>query len=113
MPKKKKMFKKNVKKRNKKKTTKKKKKIDLDFTYSINEIVTFFTYQAVQYIYSFHIDKYNESSGACYCVCPRYEVHTISFLTFFVWAFKIVVDSWKFSILWDDWPIFMISGSNE
>ena len=31
---------------------------------------------------------------------------------------KIVVDSWKFSmlllyILWDDWPIFMISGSNE
>ena len=32
--------------------------------------------------------------------------------------FKIVVDSWKFSILllcilWDDWPIFMISGSNK
>ena len=39
----------------------------------------------------------------------------ISFQTFFVWSFKIVVDSWKFSmlllyILWDDWPIFMISG---
>ena len=38
--------------------------------------------------------------------------------TFFVWVFKIVVDSWKFSmlllyILWDDRPIFMISGSNE
>ena len=37
---------------------------------------------------------------------------------FFVQAFKIVVDSWKFNmlllyILWDDWPIFMISGSNE
>ena len=37
---------------------------------------------------------------------------------FFVWAFKIVIDSWKFSmlllyILGDDWPIFMISGSNE
>ena len=37
---------------------------------------------------------------------------------FFVQAFKIVIDSWKFSILllyilWDDWPIFMISGSNE
>ena len=35
---------------------------------------------------------------------------------FFVQA--IVVDSWKFTILslyilWDDWPIFMISGSNE
>ena len=40
------------------------------------------------------------------------------FPEFFVQAFKIVVDSWKFSIsflyiLWDDWPIFMISGSNE
>ena len=36
----------------------------------------------------------------------------------FVQAFKIVVDSWKFSmlllyILWDDWPIFMIADSNE
>ena len=36
----------------------------------------------------------------------------------FVQAFKIVVDSWKFSmllvyILWDDWPIIMISGSKE
>ena len=41
---------------------------------------------------------------------------SISFQTFFVQAFKIVVDTWKFSmlllyILWDDWPIFMISGS--
>ena len=40
------------------------------------------------------------------------------FPDFFVQAFKIVVDSWKFSmlllyILWDDWPIFMISASNE
>ena len=47
-----------------------------------------------------------------------YEVHTISFHTFFVWACKIVGDSWKYSmlllyILWDDWLIFMISGSNE
>ena len=45
-------------------------------------------------------------------------MHSISFQTFFVQAFKIVVDSWTFSmlllyILWDDWPIFMISGSNE
>ena len=36
----------------------------------------------------------------------------------FVQVFRIVVDSWKFSmlwlyILWDDWPIFMISGLNE
>ena len=37
---------------------------------------------------------------------------------FFVQAFKIVVDSWKFSmlllcILWDGWPIFIISGLNK
>ena len=36
----------------------------------------------------------------------------------FLYRFKIVLDSWKFSmlllyILWDDWPIFMISGSKE
>ena len=45
-------------------------------------------------------------------------VPSISFQTVFVQVFKIVVDYWKFSmlllyILWDDWPIFMISGSNE
>ena len=47
-----------------------------------------------------------------------YVVPSIGFQTFFGWAFKIVVDSWKFSILllyilWDDRPIFMISGLNE
>ena len=52
--------------------------------------------------------------------CPRwrgqvntYVVPLISFQTFFVQAFKIVIDSWIFSmllqyILWDDWPIFII-----
>ena len=40
------------------------------------------------------------------------------FQDFFVQAFKMVVDSWKFStlllyILWDDWPSFMISRSNK
>ena len=45
-------------------------------------------------------------------------MHSISFQTFFVQAFKIVIDSWKFTmlllyILWDDCPIFMISGLNE
>ena len=40
------------------------------------------------------------------------------FLDFFVQAFRIVVDSWKFTmlllyILWDEWPIFRISASNE
>ena len=47
-----------------------------------------------------------------------YVVHSISFQTFFVQAIKIVVDSWKTTmlllyILWDDWTISMISGSNE
>ena len=47
-----------------------------------------------------------------------YVVPSINFQTFFVEAFKIVVDSWKFSmlllyILWDDWLISMISASNE
>ena len=40
------------------------------------------------------------------------------FPDFFVQAFKIVIDSWKLTMLllytlWDDWPIFMTSGSNE
>ena len=40
------------------------------------------------------------------------------FPDFFVQAFKIVVDSWKFTmlllyILWDDWPIFMILDSKK
>ena len=48
----------------------------------------------------------------------NYVVPSISFQPFFVQAFKIVVDSWKFSMLllytwWDDWPILMIFDSNE
>ena len=47
-----------------------------------------------------------------------YLVSSISFQTFFVQAFIIVVDSCKFNmllvyILWDDRPIFMTSGLNE
>ena len=43
---------------------------------------------------------------------------TIRFQTFFVWAFKIDVNSSKFSMLllyflWDDWLISMILASNE
>ena len=57
----------------------------------------------------FQIEKYSYEN---------YVVPSISLKTFFVKAFKIVVDSWKFGILllyilWDDRPIFMISGSNE
>ena len=47
-----------------------------------------------------------------------YVNHSIRFQNFFVQGFRIVIDSWKFSllllyILRDEWPIFMISGSNE
>ena len=50
----------------------------------------------------------------CVCVCGAFN----KFPDFFVQAFKIVVGSWKFTmlllyILWDDWPIFMISHSNQ
>ena len=52
----------------------------------------------------------------CMHVCIRGVFN--KFTDFFVQIFKIVVDSWKFSmlllyILRDDWPIFMISASNE
>ena len=45
-------------------------------------------------------------------------VYSIGFQTFFVQALKFGTDSWKLImlllyILWDEWPIFMISDSNE
>ena len=48
----------------------------------------------------------------------QYVIAIHLMILFFVQAFKIVEDSWKFSmlllyILWDDGPVFMISGSNE
>ena len=57
----------------------------------------------------------------------KYRVNLISnnvrgafnkFPEFFEQAFKFAVDLWKFSmlllyILWDDWPIFIIPGSNQ
>ena len=55
---------------------------------------------------------------ACEESLGKYVVNSIRYQTFFVQAFKIVIDSWKFSvlllyILWDDWLNFMISSSNE
>ena len=52
----------------------------------------------------------------CVCVCVRGAFN--KFPEVFGQAFKIVVDSWKFTmillyILWDDWPILIISSSNE
>ena len=47
-----------------------------------------------------------------------YIYSPFNFPHFFVQAFEIVVNFWKFSmsllyILWDEWPILMISGSNK
>ena len=58
---------------------------------------------------SFMIDKRTEVERGAFNKFPDF---------FFVQAFKIVVDSWEFTILllyilWDDWQIFMISGLNE
>ena len=51
-------------------------------------------------------------------VCIQLRDEFNKFPDIFVQVFKIVVDSWKFTmlllyILRDDWPIFMISGSNQ
>ena len=70
---------------------------------------------------AFYVSSHTEELWYNKTVClwmTIYVVHSISFQTFFVQSFKIVVDSWKFSmlllyILWDNWPIFMISASNE
>ena len=70
------------------------------------------------YIHKYICCEWQPSSFYIYVYIYIYEVHTISFQTFFVWAFKIVVDFWKFNmlllyILWDDWPMFMMSCLNE
>ena len=56
----------------------------------------------------------------CIAVCLWMTINVVPSISFqtFCTGFKIVVDSWEFSmlllyILWDDWPIFMISASKE
>ena len=71
------------------------------------------------YIYIYiYVYIYNIRAKKMWSLLISYEVCSKGFQTFFVQALKIVVDSWKFSMLllytlWDDWPIFMISASNE
>ena len=59
-----------------------------------------------------------------YWIVAKFRLHLYirgafnKFPDFFVQTFKFVLNSWKFSILllyilWDDWPSFMISASNE
>ena len=58
---------------------------------------------------------WNRQKKKClFCLIKYIRGAFNKFPDIFVQAFKIVVDSWKFSmlllyILWDDWPIFMIS----
>ena len=54
----------------------------------------------------------------CHSDCCKVRGKFKELPDFFVQKCKIVVDSWKFSmsllyIVWDDWPIFIISGWNE
>ena len=62
--------------------------------------------------------RYYYFCSLIYTCSVEYVVHSISFQTFFVTAFKIVEDSWKFTmlllyILWDEWPILMVLDLNE
>ena len=56
--------------------------------------------------------------GSNCILAKKYVGPSISFQTFLFEVFKIVVVSWKFTmlllyILWDDWPVFMFSRSNK
>ena len=55
-----------------------------------------------------HESEAETNCGGCTWEIPKddakrlediYEVHTIVFQTFILWAFKIVIDTWKFSML--------------
>ena len=82
------------------------------------------------YIYIYTVELYILSSTydcTLYMKCQNSDIYIYIYIRcefnkfpdfFFVLEFKIVVNSWKFSmlllyILWDEWLIFMISGSNE
>ena len=65
-----------------------------------------------------YIHTHTHTHTYIYIYIYIYEVHSIVFQIIFVQAFKIVVNSWEFTMLLlytllDNWPIFMISGSNE
>ena len=90
------------------------KPIDLHISISI---INGFNYRNLTQIFLFNINHLFSHSEMVSRIAI-YDVHIISFQPFFVCAFKIIVDSWKFTmlllyILWDSWPIFMISASNE
>ena len=93
--------------------------------YLLSVLFSFFLcfVQVIIYVYIYiyiyiknthHTDTPIETHAHIYSI----RIEFSKFLDFFVQAFKIVVDFWKLSmlllyILWDDWPIFIISLSNE
>ena len=79
--------------------------------YGISTLFGSFNAELNQFDKSLYVSR---SSYRQVCIWGAYD----KFPDFFVQAFTIVIDSWKFTmlllyILWDDWPILMISGSNE
>ena len=71
-------------------------------------ILSFHLFQNIDFRFSSNLSLTHTHIGGAYDKFPD----------FFVQAFKIVVDSWKFImlllyILWDDWPIFLISALKE
>ena len=72
--------------------------------------ISHFSHSILYFIHNSLLCNFNK----CYIIRGALN----KFPDFFVWAFKIIVDFWKYSmlllyILWDDWPIHMISVSNE
>ena len=90
---------------------------------AIKEFAIMFTVSLqtqVKYIYIYILDQRLNSGLPSHgqTLYPLLRGAFNKFPYFFVQAFKIVQDSLKFSmlllyILWDDWPSFMISSSNE
>ena len=87
---------------------------DLNLVYNFGYGTTYIFYVYITYCNPTKIVHHNEFFYFIKAIQGAYDM----FPDFFVWAFKILIDSWKFTmlllyILWDDWPIFIISGSNQ
>ena len=90
-------------------------------------IHNFLVYETSETNFIWSVIKFTVLKGNLFIVTNRQTVYKFEQLRgaydkfpdfFFVWAFKMFIDSWKFSmlllyILWDEWLISMISGLNE
>ena len=97
--------------------------VNVRIIFVFREVLSKWTYKFINYIgmvyvYFSELVLFLMIRFKIYIYIYIYVVNSIRFQTFFVEEFKIVIDSWKFSmlllyIIWDDGPIFMISGLNE